>query len=527
MILEVSGLNIVTADTGSPIVRDLSCSLGQGQTLGIVGESGSGKTSTALAMLGMVRPGLAVASGRIEVAGEPMLGRRERDLRLIRGRVIAYLGQDPASLLTPTMRVGRQVAETLALGPGAAPDRVSRWLESFELPGHREFQRRYPHQISGGEQQRVALARALASHPRVLVLDEPTTGLDVVTQDLVLTEIERQRSHLSLTVVIVSHDLAVVARLADRVLTMSGGEVVEQGNLVDVLSTLQHGHTRSSLAEAAPDHRAVPARQQQQEPKASLRVEHLTVSHRSGRARVVAADDVSFNVEAGHCLALVGSSGSGKTTIARSVVGLHRPDGGGVYLHDVLLAGDVKDRSRQQRRRIQLVHQDPYGSLNPRHRVGKAIARPLQLLHGMTTAEARAEVRQLLERVRLPASFGDRLPARLSGGERQRVAIAMALAAGPGVLVCDEITSALDTSVQATILDLIDELRRDLGLGVLLISHDLGVVARLADRVLVLDHGRVCEQGPVEQVLTSPDHDVTKKLLASSPSLSATLRGLG
>ena len=524
MILEVSGLNIEIAGAGTPIVRDVSCFLEQGQTLGIVGESGSGKTSTALAMLGMVHSGLAVVSGRIEVAGVSMLGGREREVRMARGRVIAYLGQDPASSLTPTMRVGRQIVETLSLGPRATPGGASRWLESFGLPGDREFQRRYPHQISGGQQQRVALARALASHPRVVVLDEPTTGLDVVTQDLVLTEIERQRRQMSLTVVIVSHDLAVVARLADRILVMSAGEVVEQGSLVEVLTRPRHEHTRT-LVEAAPDPPAVATRQQQQEPKASLRVEHLTASHRSGRTRIVAADDVSFRVEAGRCLALVGSSGSGKTTIARSVVGLHHPDGGDVYLHDVLQARDVRDRSPHQRRRMQLVHQDPYGSLNPRHRVGKAIARPLQLVHGMTNTEARAEVLRLLERVRLPVSFAGRLPVQLSGGERQRVAIAKALAAGPEVLVCDEITSALDTSVQATILKLIDELRRDLGLGVLFISHDLGVVARVADNVLVLDHGHVCEQGPVKQVLTNPDHDVTRKLLASSPSLSTALHG--
>ena len=525
-VLDVRGLSVATVADGAPIVDDVSCSLEEGHTLGIVGESGSGKTTTALALLGMVRPGLLVTGGSVTVAGEKMLGRADNEMRRVRGRAIAYLGQDPATSLTPTMRVGRQVAETLRLGPGGRGG-VSRWLESFGLPGDVGFQRRYPHQISGGEQQRVALARALASQPRVIVLDEPTTGLDAVTQELVLTEIERQRSQLSLSVVIVSHDLAVVARLADHILVMQDGRVVEQGELATVLTNPAHEHTRS-LVEAAPDHLAVTTHPDRAgEPprprSAALAVEHLSAGYRSAGRPVAAAIDVTFRVYPGQCVALVGSSGSGKTTIARSIVGLHRPESGDVYVLDVRQAPTARDRSPAERRRVQLVHQDPFGSLNPRHRVGKAIARPLQLRDEVSAGETTTEVAQLLERVRLPASFADRLPAQLSGGERQRVAIAKALAAGPEVLVCDEITSALDTSVQATILDLIAELRRDLGLGLLFVSHDLGVVARVADHVLVLDRGRLCEEGAVEHVLSNPAHDVTRRLLAASPSLSAAL----
>ena len=519
-VLEVRGLSIVTAARGVRIVDDLRWSLEEGHTVGVVGESGSGKTTTALALLGVVRRGLVVARGSVTVAGEQMLGRNEAELRRIRGRVIAYLGQNPASSLTPTMRVGRQVAETLRLtGPGERGS-VGRWLESFGLPGDRSFQRRYPHQISGGQQQRVALARAFASRPRIVVLDEPTTGLDAVTQDLVLTEIERLRDEMSLSVLIVSHDLAVVGRLADQILVMRKGEVVERGKLSEVLTDAGHEYTRTLLA-ATLDHRTVPAREpyRASRPGAALRLEHVSASYRTARGRALAVEDVSFSVHPGQCVALVGGSGSGKTTIVRSVVGLHRPDAGCVYLNGVLQAPALGDRSPAERRRVQLIHQDPSGSLNPRRRVSDAIARPLQLGRGISRQEAKAEIGTLLERVRLSQSCADRLPSQLSGGERQRVAIATALAAAPEVLVCDEITSSLDTSVQATILDLVSELQRDLGLGVLFVSHDLGVVAHVADYVIVLDHGRVCEEGPVTDVLSTPRHGITSQLLASSPSL--------
>jgi peptide/nickel transport system ATP-binding protein len=522
-VLEVCDLTVVTAADGAPIIDDVSLTLDEGKTLGIVGESGAGKTTIALALLGMVRPGLLVRSGTVTVAGEQMLGRSERQIRKIRGRVVSYLGQDPASSLTPTMRIGRQVLETTRLGPTDTPDAVRHWMDWFELPSDQEFQRRYPHQISGGQQQRVALARAFASRPEVIVLDEPTTGLDVVTQDLVLSEIERQRRELGVSVVIVSHDLAVVARLADEILVMRDGVTAEQGELVSVLAAPSHPYSRT-LVEAAPDHRVLAARHRVRSTSPpALRVEHLDAGHPSPHGQVVAADDVSFRVEPGQCVALVGSSGSGKTTIARSIVGLHIPDGGAVYVDDQLQAPSVRDRPPVERRRLQLVPQDPYGSLNPRHRVRSAIARPLRLSRGLSTGEAAEEARVLLDQVRLAPPLLDRLPQHLSGGERQRVAIAKALAVGPNVLVCDEITSALDTSVQATILDLIDELRRTLGLGVVFVSHDLGVVGRVADRVLVLDSGKVCEEGTVEQVLTSPRHDVTRRLLTASPSLSAAL----
>jgi peptide/nickel transport system ATP-binding protein len=506
--IEVRRLSIATAAHGSPVVNDLHWTLERGQTLGVVGESGSGKTTTALALLGVVRRGLVVRDGSVTVAGETMLGLHERALRRIRGRVITYLGQNPASTLTPTMRVGRQISETMRL---SADDRgsVCRWLESFGLPGDRAFQRRFPHQLSGGQQQRVALARAFASHPRVVVLDEPTTGLDVATQDLVLTEIKRLQKELSLTVFVVSHDLAVIERLADRVLVLHRGEIVEQGDLHELLSTAHHEQTRTLLA-ADVHHGAMPRREPVcgDSPRPVMSVERLTAGYRATR-RVVAVEDVSFAIHPGRCVAVVGSSGAGKTTIARCLVGLHRPDGGRIYLDGVEQAPAVRDRTPAERRRVQLIQQDSSGSLNPRHTVEAAIGRPLRL-QGRSRTEATAEVGELLERVRLPLALARRMPSQLSGGERQRVAIAKALATAPDVLVCDEITSSLDRSVQATILDLVLELQRDLGLGVLLISHDLRVVASVADHVLLLDQGRVREQRPAAVVL-GPREDVSVK----------------
>jgi peptide/nickel transport system ATP-binding protein len=497
--VEVHRLSIATAAHDVPIVTELLLTLEGGQALGVVGESGSGKTTAALSLFGVVRRGLVVRHGSVTVAGERMLGRSERALRKIRGRVITYLGQNPASTLTPTMRVGRQVSETMRLG---SDDRgsVSRWLESFGLPGDRAFQQRYPHQLSGGQQQRVALARAFASHPKIVVLDEPTTGLDAETQDLVLTEIERLRKELSLSLLVVSHDLSVIARLADRILVMHRGEIVEHGDLHEVLSTPRHEQTRTLLA-AAVDHGTMPGGElvSGDSPRPIMSVERLSAGYPATR-RVV--EDVSFAIHPGRCVAVVGSSGAGKTTIARCIVGLHRPDGGRVYLDGVEQAPAVRDRSPAERRRVQLIQQDSSGSLNPRHTVGAAIARPLRL-RGRSRSDATAEVGELLDWVRLPRAVAGRMPSQLSGGERQRVAIAKALATAPDVLVCDEITSSLDSSVQATILDLVVELQRDLGLGVVLISHDLGVVTRIADHVLVLDQGRIREEGPSTDVLSA------------------------
>ena len=530
--VEVVGLTIRDA-VGRTVVDGVSVEVPAGATLGVVGESGSGKTTLALSLLGVVRPGLRATAGAVMVDGLPVLTADRRALRRLRRRTVSYLGQDPAASLNPTMRVGRLVSELLIDRGPAAQAEVADRLSAVGLPADADFARRYPHQLSGGQQQRVALARSLANDPSVLVLDEPTTGLDVVIQELVLTELAAQRDRLGLTTIVISHDLAVVARLADEVIVIRAGAKVDQGEVLGLFSRPAHDYT-AALVSAVPD----PSRPADRPPRAGagaggpcLEVVELSASYqrarrggagrRPGGVPVVAG--VSLRLDAGECLALVGPSGSGKTTIARCVAGLHRPDRGHVALRGTRLAADAARRSVAQRGRIQLVPQDPYGSLNPRRTVGAAIARPLRTLRHLSRAAAARATEDLLDRVRLRHDLAQRYPRELSGGERQRVAIARALAAGPELLVCDEVTSALDVSVQAGILQLLDDLRAQLGLTLLFITHDFGVVARIADRVAVLDGGRICEQGPGGEVLARPEHEATRRLLAACRSLDGEL----
>ena len=584
-ILRVDGLR-VELDSGEPIVEDVSLGLRPGEVLGLVGESGSGKTTTALALLGFARLGTRIRAGAVEVSGQALTGRDERIVRALRGRVISYVAQDPGVALNPSLRIEDLIGDVLrAHGDGQSEgDAVVAALGSVHLPADRAFARRYPHQLSGGQQQRVAIATALVCEPKVVVLDEPTTGLDVVTQARILEEIDRLRRERGVAVVYVSHDLAVVASIADRIAVMYAGRVVEEAPTPSLLSRPRHPYTRGLLASVPdlgqpraiesipgvavgvgerPDGCAFAPRCLQRSDERALGempplsdvggghrvrcfewartpplvvselapppaverdapllvVEDLRAEHGGRLDTVVAARDVSFAVAVGECLALVGESGSGKTTIARCVAGLHPPAEGRVLLDGVALAARAARRPREARRRIQIVFQNPNDSLNPRHLVGDAVARPAQVLRELSSREARAEVTRLLERVRLPARLSDRYPGELSGGERQRVAIARALAAEPDLIVCDEITSALDVSVQAAVLELLAELRADLRLALLFITHDLGVVASVADRVLVLENGVVCDDGPVATLLREPEHEYTRRLVAAAPRL--------
>jgi peptide/nickel transport system ATP-binding protein len=588
--LRVAGLG-VQLEGGEPVVEDVSLQVEPGSILGLVGESGSGKTTTALALLGYARPGARVVEGTVEVAGERLSGRTELEARALRGRVVSYVPQDPANALNPALRIGRAVEDMLDAHAAATAEgtTVASALAGVHLQADEAFRRRYPHQLSGGQQQRVAIAMALVCEPPVVVLDEPTTGLDVVTQARVLEEIDRLRRERGIAMVYVTHDLAVVAQVADRIAVMYAGRVVEEGPAEAVLTAPRHPYTRGLVA-SIPSH-AAPRRLQSMpgvavgvgerpagcpfaprcaqrvdrcdeelppldavEPGRLVRcfewrrtpplesgealasrgsveagspllaVEGLRAEYGRGGSAFVAADRVSFALARGECLALVGESGSGKTTIARCVAGLHQPAAGRISLDGGELAGRARRRTAEARRRIQIVFQNPYDSLNPRHRGVDSIAWPARQLRGLSRAEARAEAAELLERVRLPARLARRFPGELSGGERQRVAIARALAAKPDVLVCDEITSALDVSVQAAVLEVLAELRAGLGLSLLFITHDLGVVASVADRVIVLDRGTVCEEGPVVEILTRPAHEYTRRLIESAPALPEAAR---
>ena len=584
-VIRVERLSLALA-SGEPVVEDVSFAVGEGEIMGLVGESGSGKTTTALALLGYTRTGIAVRGGSVQVAGNELVGRDGAALRSLRGKVMSYVPQDPGGALNPSLRVGDAIMDVLRAHrtERASDQSVRAALERVELGADPAFGRRYPHQLSGGQQQRVTIAMACVCGPPVAVLDEPTTGLDVLTQDRILAELMRLREEEGMAMVYVSHDLAVVAGMADRITVMYAGRVVESGPADEVIERPRHPYTRALVA-AIPDVRnpralrgipgvsvgvgewpdgcafaprcmhvqdrcvgAVPALDHAapghavrcvrwdelahdgiraeggRSPSSSLdaapvlEVDGLRVEYRGGLGRP-AVDDVSFEIETGRCAALVGESGSGKTTIGRCIAGLHQPTAGDIRFDGKPLAGSARRRPLDQRRRIQIVFQNPYESLNPRHRVAEEIERPLRVLRKLGQADARREVGGLLERVRLPTRVMDRFPGELSGGERQRVAIARALAAQPELLVCDEVTSALDVSVQAAVLELLSELQRELHLSMLFITHNLGVVACVADVVLVLDRGRLCETGPVGRVLTDPADDYTRRLLAAAPSL--------
>jgi peptide/nickel transport system ATP-binding protein len=590
-VVRVENLSL-RLSSGEPVVDDVSFTVDRAEILGLIGESGCGKTTTALSLLGYTRAGVEISGGRIEVAGESIVGRNPRAVRSLRGRVVSYVPQDPGGSLNPSLRVGDAILDVLRAHRSVAAPResVRSALQRVELGADPHFTNRYPHQLSGGQQQRVTIAMASACQPPVAVLDEPTTGLDVVTQEKILLELRRLRAEDGMTMIYVSHDLAVVAGMADRIVVMYAGRVVESGPASEVIEHPKHPYT-SALVSAIPDLRrpralrgipgvcvgvgewptgcAFADRCEFSEPRCQealpeleltspghvtrcvrwqeldldepagagllaprrleatplLEVSQLEAAYRHGRSRRTAVEGISFAVARAECVALVGESGSGKTTVGRCIAGLHVPTSGRIVFDGRELAGAARSRPLEPRRRIQIIFQNPFESLNPRHRVASSIERPLRVLRGLSRADAEREVGQLLERVRLPKRLANRYPGELSGGERQRVAIARALGAKPDLLICDEVTSALDVSVQAAVIELLQELQRELRLSMLFITHNLGVVASIADSVLVMERGSLCESGTVTDVLTTPSHEYTRRLLSAAPSLPEAAAG--
>ncbi|MFD0483994.1 dipeptide ABC transporter ATP-binding protein [Kineococcus sp. GCM10028916] len=505
-------------------VPSASWELRRGEVLAIVGESGSGKSATALAVVGLLPAG-AKASGTVEFDGRNLLDLPESQLRELRGTRIAMVFQDPLNSLDPVFTVGFQLTELLRvhdhrMSAAQAKTRALELLRSVDLPDPELKFAQYPHQLSGGQCQRVMIAMALAGEPDVLLADEPTTALDVTVQQEVLDLLRDVAVRTSTSIVLITHDMGVVADLADRVVVMRAGRVVESAPVAELFDAPREQYTKDLLA-------AVPGRGNAPELPAVdttarpfLHVEDLVVEFGGSglRKRVVrAVDGVSFSVHSGEVLGLVGESGSGKSTIGRALVGLAPVAAGSVHVGDVRIGRSTRRALQQARRRIGVVFQNPTASLDPRRTVGDALAEPLTVLAGLRGSAVRQRSSELLESVELPADWAGRYPHELSGGQRQRVAIARALSLRPDLLIADEPTSALDVSVQATVLRVLRQLQVELGFACVFISHDLAVVEQLCHRVAVLKSGKLVEVGPRDQVLTAPRDPFTARLLAAAP----------
>jgi peptide/nickel transport system ATP-binding protein len=576
--LAVTGLEIAMAGIGLPVVTDASFTLKPGEILGLVGESGSGKTTLGLGLLAHHRRGLVISQGRVMIGGRDLLTIPAHDLPAIRKSLIRYVPQDSGTALNPALRIRTQLAENFDDPEKVDDATLIALLEEVKLPGKRGLLRAYPHQLSGGQQQRVAIAMAFAGHPRVVVMDEPTTGLDVTTQAHVLQTVRQLCREHDIAAVYVSHDLAVVASLAQRVAVMYAGRIVEIGPTDQVLRRPLHPYT-TALIKAVPDidkrsriegipgqapepgrrppgcsyaprcplvipacRAEVPALSDQaaghavrcirpgesiggaeaallapasgsSQPAPVLRLSSLVAHY--GSMEIL--HGISFDVPECGCVALVGESGSGKTTLARTIGGLHAEVHGGMFFRGAPLPAGSRHRNAELRRRIQYVFQNPYASLNPRRSIGQSIAIALQTFESPGRTELRRRITEALEQVALPASAAGRRPHELSGGQLQRAAIARALVVKPELLICDEVTSALDVSVQAVIIALLSDLQRDHGLSMLFITHNLALVRSIAQTAVVMQSGRIIEAGAIDQVLDHPQAPETKLLLADVP----------
>jgi microcin C transport system ATP-binding protein len=531
-VLDVQGLNIRFRQDGRVIhaVRDVSFSVGKGETVALVGESGSGKSVTALSTVALL-PDSAEVSGSIRYEGAEMVGAPEAELRRVRGNDISFIFQEPMTSLNPLHTIERQLAESLALHQGLTGDAArARIIELLQKVGIREAESRlgaYPHQLSGGQRQRVMIAMALANGPDLLIADEPTTALDVTIQAQILDLLAELKAREGLSMLFITHDLGIVRRIADRVCVMQGGEIVEQGTAAEIFANPQHPYTRKLLA-AEPTGRPDPVPAGAQE---VVRTEHLRVwfpIHAGFLRRTVghvkAVNDASLSVRAGETLGIVGESGSGKTTLALAILRL-TPSTGPVVFLGRDLQGLKGAELRGIRRDLQIVFQDPYGSLSPRMTVEDIIAEGLGV-HGLEPGEdRRAMVAAIMTEVGLdPATMG-RYPHEFSGGQRQRIAIARAMVLEPKFVMLDEPTSALDMSVQAQIVELLRDLQKKRELSYLFISHDLKVVRALCNYVIVMKNGKVVEEGPAEQIFEAPRDDYTKALLAAAFEMKVAHRG--
>ena len=510
--------------TGPRIVDGVSLRVHEGETLCLVGESGSGKSVTALTVMGLLQKGALVpASGSVRLVGEELLAASDRRLRQLRATRMAMIFQEPMTALNPVVPVGRQIDEVLRahtdLDAGARRQKILAMMEQVRLPDVARIFASYPHRLSGGQRQRIVIAMALVLGPKLLIADEPTTALDVTTQKQILALIRELQRDRGTAVLFITHDMGVVAEIADRVAVMRNGQLVETAALDNILRHPAMDYTRNLLSSVP----SLVPRAPRAEPTgpAVLETGRLGKIYRErslfGKTReVAAAEDVTLTLRKGRALGLVGESGSGKSTVARCIVRLIDPTSGGVRLAGREIAGLPRWRLQPYRKKIQIVFQDPYRSLNPRVTVGETIAEgPVN--YGVPRRQALDKARELLELVGLPPDAAARYPHQFSGGQRQRIAIARALALDPDVLIADEPVSALDVSVQARVLALLEAIQTRLGIALLFITHDLRVAAQICDDVAVMQHGRIVEQGPASEILTRPRESYTQTLLDAAP----------
>ena len=534
-VLSIKGL-AVASRTGSELVTaisDVSIDVAAGETVAVVGESGSGKSTTAAAVNRLLPDNGVITAGSVRFDGRELTELGENAMISLRGAGIGLVPQDPMSNLDPLMRVGDQIGEALEVhGRTSGDTTTARVVELLEMVGIADAAnraRQYPHEFSGGMRQRVLIAMGLACTPRLLIADEPTSALDVTVQRRILDQLDELTDELGTAVFLITHDLALAAERADRIVVMFRGKIVEEGTSAEVLGNPQHEYTRQLLA-AAPSLASRRDPLPQRESVASetpfvevrdLRKEFALRSPKPGEAQsFTAVDGVSFSIRRGTTVSIVGESGSGKSTTANMVLGLEDVTSGSILFDGLDLTGLRRKELFALRRRVQPVFQNPYASLDPRYTVEQSIAEPLRV-HRIGTATTRhARVLELLEQVALPSAMAERLPHELSGGQRQRVAIARALALEPELVVLDEAVSALDVLVQAQILDLLADLQRRLGLSYLFISHDLAVVRMISDEVHVMQRGVVVESGTPERIFDDPQHPYTKELLAAIPGAS-------
>jgi len=525
-ILNVKGLSVaLTAEAnGRRVVDGVDLNVSSNEIVCVVGESGSGKSVTAFSIMGILSPGLAPVAGSIRLVGEELIGASALRLRELRGQRMAMIFQEPMTALNPVMTVGDQIAEIFryhrpAMSAAEIRERVRALAEDVRLPDPATITQRYPHQLSGGQRQRIMIAMALALEPALLIADEPTTALDVTTQKRILLLIRELVARRGIGVLFITHDFGVVAELADRVVVMQAGKVVEAGHARDVLTNPKEPYTRS-LIDAVPGSRLPAAREMPED--VLLRVEGLSKCYDApglfgGRRNATfALRDASLTLRRGEILGVVGESGSGKSTLARCISRLQAPTSGDIWLGDINIARMGERQLRRQRKAIQVVFQDPNRSLNPRLRIGDALIEGARNF-GMELRQARAKGRQLLDLVGMDERALDRFPHQFSGGQRQRICIARALASDPDILVADEAVSALDVSIQAQVLNLLENLRKRLGLAIIFITHDLRVAGQLCDRLIVMQSGKIVEQGPTAALFDHPREAYTRELLAATP----------